>query len=183
MGKIFKWVGGGIIGLLVLVVIIIVAASTDGSKPVDTSVKPEIDIMQVVNKKPKDVENILDKPSKFGPLESGIKTGTYELSSGRHAKADQGIYKKQNMQFEVVYLEDVAQKIMITYPGQKYDYGKDIPVVLKTINLPFNVKPTFANDITFRWEKSLNGLYEVQIFPTKDKKIDYMYISVDEKYK
>ncbi|MHB8171211.1 MAG: hypothetical protein ACYDG6_06680 [Thermincolia bacterium] len=187
MGKLLKWLSISVALLLVFTIVGVMMAENAPTPTQSEAVSEnqlEIDIMQVVNKTPQEVEKILGKPSSFKPLESDKNPGTFRLLDGRRIKADNGFYKKGNLSFRIVFLEGKAGRLEVTYPKDKYsfnDYGK----VLELINLPTNKEPSFTNDAYMRWEQSLNNLHEVAILPdssTNGNTISYIYIITNEKY-
>lgn len=185
MVKFLKWFS---ILLVVLVAFTLFGVIMAENAPTPTQSKTvsenqsDIDIMQVVNKTPQEVEKILGKPSSLAPMDSVNNPGTFKLADGNRVKAEQGIYDNEGLNIKIVYIEGKAGRVTVNFPSARYKFPDELIKVLELTGLPTNNQPTFSNEFTHRWEQSIQDLFQVAIF-ADGSNVNYLYIITKDKYK
>ncbi len=118
-----------------------------------------------------DVEKILGKPSKLvDDIFRGSRGATYPAIRATY----------MNGAVEVTYLEGGARYLTIWIQKldgkyQDYSYPKDGWTLLGDLGLDRTTTPDVSNQTLTRW-RDLPGIYEIDVFPTTEKKIWYVYI-------
>jgi hypothetical protein len=146
----------------------------------DRSVAQEsllFDLKRVADRPPPDVEKILGKPSK-------LVDDVFKSSRGTTYPAIRATY--MNGAIEVTYIESGAryltiwvQKLSRRY--QDYSYSKDGWTLLGDLGLDRNTTADFSNQVVTRW-RDLPGIYEINVFPTAEKRIWYLHVLINRIY-
>ncbi len=138
---------------------------------------PLFDLKRVADRSLLDVEEILGKPSK-------MVDDVFRGSRGSTYPAIRAAY--MNGAIEVTYLEGGAryltiwiQKLSRKYQG--YSYPKDGWTLLGDLGLDRKTTPDFSNQAITRW-RDLPGIYEINVFPTSEKKIWYLHVFINRIY-
>ena len=135
------------------------------------------DLKRVADRPPPDVEKILGKPSK-------LLDDVFRGSRGSTYPAIRAAY--MNGAIEVTYIEGGAryltiwiQKLSGRYQG--YFYPKDGWTFLGDLGLDRNTTADLSNQAVTRW-RDLPGIYEINVFPTAEKKLWYVHVLINRIY-
>jgi hypothetical protein len=135
------------------------------------------DLKRVADRPPPDVEKILGKPSKLlDDVFRGSRGSTYPTIRATY----------MNGAIEVTYIEGGAryltiwiQKLSGRYQG--YSYPKDGWMLLGDLGLDRNTTADLSNQAVTRW-RDLPGIYEINVFPTAEKKLWYVHVLINRIY-
>lgn len=135
------------------------------------------DLKQVADKPRHDVEQILGEPST-------LSDDLFRNSRGTTYAAIRGTYL--NGAVEVTYIEGGARYLRIWVQKlsgkfQNYSYPKDGWTLIGDLGLDRNATADLSNQSITRW-RDFPGIYEINIFPTAERKIWYAHILTSRIY-
>jgi hypothetical protein len=135
------------------------------------------DLKRVADRPAPDVEKILGKPSK-------LLDDVFRGSRGSTYPAIRATY--MNGAIEVTYLEGGARYLMIWVQKlsgryRDYSYPKDGWTLLGDLGLDRNTTADLSNQVVTRW-RDLPGIYEINVFPTAEKKLWYVHVLINRIY-
>jgi hypothetical protein len=138
---------------------------------------PLFDLKRVADRPMPDVEKILGKPSK-------LVDDVFRGSRGSTSPATRAAY--MNGSIEVTFLEGGARYLTIWVDKlseryRDYSYPKDGWTLLGDLGLDRNTTADFSNQVITRW-RDLPGIYEIDVFPTTEKKIWYVHVFINRIY-
>lgn len=137
-----------------------------------------LDLKNLADKPRSEAEKILGKPS-------ALRDDLFRNSRGTLYPALRGTYLDGAV--EVTYLEDGArylriwvQRLSVKY--REYSYPKDAWTLLGDFGLDRNAAADQSDDGIIRW-RDFPGIYEINVFPTGERKIWYAYILTSRIYR
>ncbi|KNF07162.1 hypothetical protein CLPU_22c00140 [Gottschalkia purinilytica] len=147
-------------------------------KKKEDSIPVSFNVAELKEENVEEVNKVLGEPIsnekarwKYYGTEEYIEDGCFE-----------NVYKKDEFEVEVFFIENKAARIAIT-PQEKMDIKKDSKKFLKRLGLPTG--SIYSETSLVRAWEYLGGLYTVTIGTVNQEsdEINYMYIIVDEKYR
>ena len=128
------------------------------------ALSPFVDLNQIVNKTPIQVERYLGRP-----LE--LKADIYRSLGGIASRVEIGKYRKGL--FEITFIENGARYIDVFFEGivpnhDRYSYPSDTRTLLGNLGLDGNASAYFSNQFVTIW-RGLSGIYEISMFPRAKK--------------
>jgi hypothetical protein len=136
-----------------------------------------LDLKRVADKPRAEIEKILGLPSK-------LIDDVFRSTRGNTYPAIRATY--MNEAIEVTYLEGGARyfTIWIQKLGGKYldySYPIDAGTLLGDLGVDRNAKADLSNQAITRW-RDFPGIYEINIFPTAERKIWYAHVLTSRIY-
>ena len=144
---------------LVLLPFLLASCGGGEQQTVDNPITSVLNVNEIAGKRIEEVEKKLGK----GTFEKNWKDQRAGCVS-----CPKYIYK--NGQVEVIFIQDVADRITINNLGQ-YSYPSE---ALPAIGLE-NMETEFTNDMVTRW-RSINGYREISAFNGQNNKVDYVLV-------
>jgi hypothetical protein len=146
----------------------------------DRSVAQEsllFDLKRVADRPPPDVEKILGKPS-------NLVDDVFRGSRGTTYPAIRATY--MNRAIKVTYIEGGARYLTIWVQKlsgryRDYSYPKDGWTLLADVGLDRDTTADLSNQAVTRW-RNLPGIYEINVFPTAEKKLWYVHVLINRIY-
>ena len=135
------------------------------------------DLKRVADRPPPDVEKILGKPSK-------LLDDVFRGSRGTSYAAIRATY--MNGAIDVTYIEGGARYLTIWVQKlsgkyQSYSYPKDGWSLLGDLGLDRNTTADYSDQVVTRW-RDLPGIYQINVFPTAEKKLWYVHVLINRIY-